>query len=309
MFKNDTITAYQCVQKVTVISSGILALVVLPINFLVFKILVSNFRLALPRHKILLSLTISDSLQISFVALLSFLAQIANLKTTSIACQAIRTTIGVVAIWTVITSSGSILTLSVERYFACIHCFQAHRIISDQRTVRTICGFWLVGIICALADSSHYRANLGAVTICRSKITDVMYTSVVLPSTIILLFIQTRLFLLSRRLMRVIPGTSNAFGSAAEAIDLRKRAWKVSIVASAVVVLYVFCMCPLAFYFIATLFEKSNELTPSRFTAMFLVQFNAFADPFVYGLGMADMRQAMIRELRRDKEFFKNMIC
>ncbi len=311
MSANKTLIEYQCVRKDPVTLSCMLALVGLPINFLLFKILISNFRLRLPRHKILLSLTISDCSQISLVAFIQLIALLSDLKTVDTSCQILRKFVEFVAILTVVTSSGSIIALSVERYVACIHCFRLYEIVSHRRVVRALCVVWLFGIGGALADKKRYQSNLTPNILPLSRITCVLYGSVIMFSTAILAYTQINLYLVARRLIRVHPGGS--FGSHAEANDLRRSQLKASIAASAVVVLYVVCMCPLAIYMLVMALEELDSQSNVRLGCIFLAQINTFFDPFVYGLGMEDTRKSMKRELKKVKTFiqeiFSNLVC
>ena len=66
--KNDTI-GYICVPQSTGNSAIILQFIALPFHLLMMKILVKDLRLALPRHKITFSLSLSDCLLISVISL------------------------------------------------------------------------------------------------------------------------------------------------------------------------------------------------------------------------------------------------
>ncbi len=303
---NRTIVAHPCVRDRPVILSCALALVGLPLNILLFKILISNFRLRLPRHKVLLSLTISDCLQISLVALIQLMALLAQLKTLDVSCQILRKLVEFFAILTVVTSSGSIIALSLERYVACVNCFRLYDLVSHRRVVGGLSLLWVFAVVCSLSDKKRYQSNLTPNILPLSRTTSVLYGSVILFSTVVLAYVQIKLYLTARRLIRVHPGGS--FGRNAEAHDLRRSQLKASIVSSAVVVLYMVCMCPLAVYLLVTAFKELDMRSDTRLVCIFLAQVNTFFDPFLYGLGMQDTRQSLKRDLKKAKSFFQN-IC
>ena len=161
-----------------------------------------------------------------------------------------------------------------------------------------------------MSDKSLYEAR-STPDIVGSDFTYILFGSVSIFTTACLIFTQLKLYLVARRLLRVHP--SGSFGSNAEANDFRKSQLKTSIVASAVVLLYVICMCPLGIYLLLLKFKVSNKSQSFRVAAIFLAQVNTFADPFVYGLGMEDVRRAIKRELRKIKSFcqdtYNNMKC
>ncbi len=298
---NATFAAHNCFRKVATNFAVILALIGLPLNLLLLKILKVNFRLGNPRHKVLLSLLISDCFQITYIALIQFIAAISNLKTTHTACQVLRKSMEVTAVVTVVASSGSILALSVERYIACIYCLRAVHMLSDSRVERALIGIWSFSFILSLCDDQRYLANMTSIPLPLTQAFKIIYACVVITSTAIILCIQVRLYRQSHRLMTVHPGTGRSFGSTAEANDIRRSQLKVSLAASGVVIMYVVCMCPLAFYIIATAFQETDKMSNIRLAVIFLAQINTFADPFVYGIGMGDTRRAIMREIRNIK--------
>jgi len=240
-------------------------------------------------------------------AVFNLLATSLQLKTTLLSCQIIRKILEILAVLTVVTSSGSILVLSFERYVACIHCFRVHEIVSEKRVNRSLYGIWTFGLICSFLDEKHYKQNTARLSMQLTKTLSIIYVITVLSCSTVLAYIQIRLYRLSRKLMKVHPGSS--FGRGAEANDLRRNQMKVSIVASSVIGLYMICMVPLACYIVFTSFKESNEQSKNRLISIFLVQVNAFVDSFVYGLGMADTRKAMAKELRKAKTVISELIC
>ncbi len=276
-----------------------------PIYIIMLKILIYRLKLKLPRHKILLSLTISDCIQIVVNAILRFSVYSATVS--SIGCQIIRKILQFTSILTVISSSGSILMLSFERYVACIHCLRLHAIITDKVVDRGLCCIWVISILCGFLEKTRYEVCLGPVVLTHLKTDSIIYTIVVLSSSVLLAAVQIRLYLLSYTKTKIHP-SGNVFGRKAEENDLRKNQIKLTIVASAIVLLYVVCMCPLAFYLISIGFESKNPDSMFRILSIMLVVINALMDPFVYGFGMADTRKAIITELQGIKSFFLNLL-
>ncbi len=305
---NSTLTTSQCLLKESIDVTLVLALLGLPVNFLLFKALMGALRLELPRHKILLSLTVSDCFQISVSAVIQQIMRVSGIEMTSVACQVLRRVVGVITGVTIMASSGSIVALSVERYFACVHCYRAHEIVSDKRVVRALFGIWGFGLICSLLDKQSYRFDFSSTVYQPAMVSRVIFAGIVLTSTAILLYVQVRLYQVSRRLMRVNPGVGGASVPVEDANNLRRDQMRVAIAASAVIVMYVVCMCPLAFYFMLfDVLEKTKEHETIGFICYLLALLNTFADPFVYGFGMSDTRQAIKRELRKFKTFVNNV--
>ncbi len=255
---------------------------------------------------ILLSLTISDCLQISLVAFIQLMALLSDLKTVDVSCQVLRKIVEVVAVLTMVTSSGSILALSVERYVACIYCFRVHHIVSHKRVQRALYAVWGLSVVCSFLDEKRYRSSLTSNSLPLTPTSRAIYGFIVIISTVILTCIQISLYRLARKLIRVHPGSS--FGSNAEANDLRRDQLRSSIAASAVVVLYVVCMCPLAIYMLVMFFEELDVQSDARLFCIFLAQINTFVDPFVYGFGMEDTRRSIKREMRKMKSFFQEIL-
>ncbi len=303
---NETVVIHNCIRNIPGLVAIFLAMIACPVYVLMFKILVYHFDLMVPRHKILLNLNISDSIQIAGMAILSLLGFIFQAKSRSAGCQVIRKVMEFLGIATVVSSTGSILLLSFERYIACVHCLRLYDIVTDNLVHRAIYCIWGVAFICGLADKERYQPNYTVVALVLTKSISIIYTIVVLSSTVLLAFVQFRLYRLSHMKNKVLPGDS--FGRAAEENDTRRTQMKAAIVASAVVLMYVICMCPLAFYSISVGFDPKNDESAFRLICLILEQVNTVIDPFVYGYGMADTRKQMIKELNKIKNTFLIMV-
>ncbi len=293
---------HECGRKVPILIRVALAVLLGPIQIFICKILIQRLQLGLPRYKILLSLTISDGLQITFTALTQLLGIIFQLEATSFSCQVSRKILEFISIATVITASGSIVALSIERYVACVHCFRLHEIITDKVINRFLCCLWTVGVIVGFLDNKRYERNTTLVALPLTEANNIIYVITVLSSSVIITYVQIRLYLTSKEKNKVQPGAN--FGRAAEASDLRKRQMKISMVASAVVVLYVVCMCPLAFYMVFNRFKQPEDISSGlRLFCFFLTSANTVVDPLLYGFGMTDTRKAIKKEFKQLKNY------
>eukprot|EP00794_Sanderia_malayensis_P017251 gene17251-18975_t len=295
-------TAFPCCRTQMTMFIFALAVMACPMQTILVKVLVKKFHLRLPRHKILLSLTISDSIQIILLALLQVAGTVFHLKATTFFCQVIRKLTETISVVTTLTSSGSIIALSFERYVACIHCFRYHKIITDELINVSLGCIWVFSVLLGLTDPDRYIPNFTLVSLPLSKTFCIIYAGITLSSTVIVLYVQIRLYILSSKKNKV--STNCSYGRGAEESDLRNRQLKLSFIASGIVAMYVLCMCPLAFYGISTKLEHiENDRSKIRMVCIVLAAANTFIDPFLYGFGMSDTRVAIIKEIRKIKSF------
>ncbi len=305
---NSTAVPHDCISESLRTSSIIFAIIDFPIYVFVFRVLIIRLQLRMPRHKLLLSLAVSDSMRIVLLALLQLLGSLLHLKAPSMTCQVIRKSCEVILDMTLITESGSILLLSVERYIACAHCFRLQEIITDGLVKKQLCFIWAFGLVGAFIDPKRYELNLKPDAIPLTKAFNILYATTVIACSLIMIFVQARLYLLAYKRSKVRVQPAGNFGQHAEASDLRRTRFKSSLIASAIVVLYMVCMCPLAFYIVANGFAESSNMSDVRAVVSILVEVNTFVNPFVYTLGMSDTRQALQQELRKIKSFFKSLL-
>ncbi len=189
---HTTVVIFNCVRNATGLSSIFLALISCPVYILMFKILIYHFDLRLPRHKILLSLNISDSIQIAGMAILHILGFISQAKSSSAGCQVIRKVMEFLGIATVVSSTGSVLLLSFERYIACVHCLRLYDIVTDNLVHKALYCIWAVAFLCGLADKERYQPNYTVVALVLTRSISIIYTIVFLSSTVVLAFVQGR---------------------------------------------------------------------------------------------------------------------
>ena len=274
-----------------------LSLVVTPLHLLIVRVLIVRFRLALPRHKILLCLSVSDDLQILGTTLITFIGQGLQPTVISQSCQILRQAIEVVAAQTHCASTGFILLLAIERYIACIYSLRFHAIMTPSRANFAVISVWVISILCGLLALHPDAPNSSQILFGSNPRSLWLYITTVVVSSISLTVVQGSLYRLSRTKLKVVP--HNMFGTQKEKYDSTRRQLKLSFAASIVVIMYVVCMLPLACLSAYRLFNPKRELAEVTVVAVFLTMFNTFVDPFVYGLGMGDMRQGIKREFKQ----------
>ena len=283
---------------------GLLFLVfVLPLHILIGKILWKDAQLTLPRHKIMLSLTASDSLQIfsiscSMIAVMAFSSQ----PYEESACNILNGILLFFATTTMTVSSLSIITLSIERYISCIYSFYIHQIMTTKRVIFVICTQWLVALgFGAVTVYMHAISASSSTSVFDSLIARYTTVLIVIPSATIIIPIQLRLFIFSRSKLVRIPAVGS-FGNAAELVDFRKRQLKVTFVASIVAIAYIVCMLPLAISFAL---DWKNGVIKSNVPNLIkvLALSNTLADPLVYGIGIADTRKLIWKNIKAARDF------
>ena len=279
-----------------------LSLVAVPLHFLVMRVLVVRFRLALPRHKILLFLSVSDSIQILGAGLIGVIGMGLQPAVTSLSCQVLRQTIEVVGMQTHSASSGFIVLLAIERYVACIHSLRFHTIVTSSRTSFAVVSVWVISILCGLLALHPNEPNYKKDMMYNGVPTLSVFTTTSLMSTFVLIVVQARLYRLSRTKLKVVP--SNLFGNQKEKNDLMRRQLKLGFAASVVIITYIVCILPLTCLFIYILFNPKKDLFKVKGVAVFFAMLNTFVDPLVYGLGMADIRQGIRRDIKNLKQRF-----
>ena len=277
----------------------LLSLFAAPLHFLIIKVLVVRFRLALPRHKILLCLSISDNLQILGSGLITIIGLGIQPTITSQSCQVLRQIFQVVGIQTHSAVSGFILLLAIERYIACIYSLRFYTILTSPRTNLAIVSVWVISILNGLLSLPNEPNYLQSV-FSRNLRGLYVHLTTTLVSTLVLIIVQARLYKLSRTKLKVIPG--NMFGAQKEKDDLTRKQLKLGFAASIVIVMYVVCMLPMACLSVYSRLNPKSDVSSLKNFLVSLTLLNTFIDPFVYGLGMSDMRQGIKGEFRKLKQ-------
>ncbi|XP_065055337.1 adrenocorticotropic hormone receptor-like [Rhopilema esculentum] len=296
---------YSCLPESTGNFSLILICLGIPFHVLIAKILAKDLELTLPRHKILFCLSLSDGLQISLVALFYPFIRAFHLTTSSNTCIVLRKILLFSSVVTVVVSSLSLVALSIERYIACVHSFRLYEVLTNRRICAAITIFWSLGTVLGIYaifsdDISNKETIVG-----ETRSFQIIASTVITLTTIIITVVQVSLFRLSRKKMSQVS-PSSAFGSEAEYSDLRKKQVKVAVIAGIVVLAYIVCMVPMSSVFIL---EKCKVLTVSKSVRASVIMFgmtNTLFDPFVYGIGILDIRRAIKRHIMGVVDYFYN---
>ena len=302
MEQNNSLPIQNCISADTANFVITITVLTLPFHFLMIKVLIRDLRLNLPRHNIMLCLTVSDALQIFLIFSSTTTMHILKATKDSAECDISGSIRYFILAMTLIVSSLSIIALSVERYVACIHSFHLHQIFTKGRMARGISCIWIIGLIGGTATVALAATNLKVMGLRYDyglKIITVMFIS---PTSILISIIQYRLLAFSRKkLARVIPGTT--FGAEAEMSDFRRKEIKVAFVASIVAIAYISCMFPMACLSLYELIYGNISSASLKAVFMKLMFFNNFADPFIYGIGVVDARKAIVRNLKKIRNF------
>ena len=295
-----TATSRMCIPPPPAYSLMSLSLVATPLHLLIIRVLIVRFRLTLPRHKILLCLSVSDNLQILGVGLITFIGLRLQPSLTSHSCQALRQIAEVVSMQTHSAFTGFILLLAIERYIACIYGIRFYTIVTPSRANFAVVSVLVCSILNGLLSLHPNEPNYSRVVLSNNARILWLYITTVLVSSVSLLIIQARLYRLSKTKLKVIP--HNVFGTQREKDDLTKRQLRLTFVASVVIISYVVCVCPMACLFVYLSFKPMKDLSNIKQALVIMAMLNTFVDPFVYGFGMADVRQGIKRECKKLKK-------
>lgn len=279
----------------------VLLFMALPFHFLTIKVLAFNLRFASSRHIILLCLSVSDCLQVLINCICIVSLKIANLTTESSTCKVIRSTIAFNAALTLIVSSLSLMALSIERYIACFYSYRIHELLTNKRIVGSSIVFWILGFSVGPVAAIPKESGAEEAILIGSAYLGHIVVGTVLPVSALLVIIQLKLFFLSRKKMtRVVPSMQ----SEVERKSIFKRQFRVALIASMVILSYIACLLPGACFVILNEFLKMAVPKFSlQMLSIALGMANALLNPFIYGFGMLDTRQAIKRELKRMKNY------
>ena len=275
----------------------------LPFHLLMIKILYKDCEMALPRHKIMASLTISDALQIVTVTVLSIFQQIFSMTRYREAAYRYIYIIGTFSITiTLFVSSSSIVSLSIERYITCIYSLHVYHILTPRRVAVVIGIQWVIGIGIGVISVCLNGAAEATKKFTESIIIQRVSVLIIFPSAIVIASIQLRLLLFSRsKLARVRP--VHAFGNQAEMADFRKRQLKTTFIASIVAIAYMVCMFPIAIVYAHEWEHGITNDHPFKRIFISLGMLNTLADPFIYGLGINETRRLVWKNIKEAKIF------
>ena len=279
---------------------------VVPFHILVMKILAKNLRFSLPRHGILFSLCLSDGIQVFFTLIVGIIYASSTLPAEGTACQLLRGAFIFCNITTLFVACVAILALSLERYIACIHSFHLHTIVTESRVICGSIGTWGAAVLLSLSMllASHHRPLEAAL---EDSIVKICCVILILPTSIAVTLVQVRLYLFSmKKLRQVSPGTVH--GVQLELADFRRKHIKIAIVAGTVSFAFVFCMVPFASVCLHELITGASVHAPVKTICGYLVAANTMLDPFIYGMGMADIRKKIFKEIKNMKEHLVDLM-
>ena len=280
---------------------------IFPFHILMMKILAKNLHFALPRHSILFSLCLSDGIQVFVAIIVGTVHASSAITEEGIACQFVKGTMVFVTIFTLFVTCVAIISLSIERYVACIHSFRLHCTFTEVKVRYGSIITWVMAaalaVVSLVARENHHIQE--TITDSSMKITAVVF---IFPTSLIVTIVQVRLYLFTRKkLKQVAPG--QAFGVQLELADYRKKHVKVASVAGIVALVFVFCMVPFASISLYEMITGANVSASVRAICGYFALSNTVLDPFIYGFGMADTRKKIFGEVKKAREYLVEMIA
>ena len=172
-------------------------------------------------------------------------------------------------------------------------------IVTPSRTNLAIASVWVVSISSGLLSLPN-EPNYSQLALSKNLRAFYVYVMTTLVTTLVLIMVQARLYKLSRTKLKVVP--HNMFGAQKEKDDLTRKQLKLGFAASIVIVMYVVCMLPMACLSVYSKVYPKSDVSSIRKVLVFFTLVNTFIDSFVYGLGMADMRQGIKGEVKKLKQ-------
>ena len=287
-------TVYSCIPNTSSTTAVVVSILSLPLHFLLVKLLIKDVGLSLPHHQIMLTLITSDALQI-FAAVSSIaIGKALQLTTESSTCGILRDIVVFTSSLTVIVSSLAVVTFAIERMTICMHFLRYRRIFITKRIRKLLYGYWVIGTVIAIIAALTNNARKTETSVIETTSFQILCALFILPSSLIIVFSYSRIFLFSRdRVIQVAPSLD--VSKLRDVATFRKRQIRIALVTGIVCITYVTCMVPLSTAF----FLELTGLVPNRpSTKKILLSFmllNNLADPFIYGFGITQTRQLLIR--------------
>ena len=294
---NDTVN-YICIPKSSGTTTIIVTLLAFPFHALMIKILGKDVDLSMPRHQIMFCLSISDALQIFAGTIATVVMRVFDLTTQSLTCRVLRDMIVFTSSLTVVVASLTLVTLAIERMTICMHFLKYAKLFARKRTTKLLSSYWVFGVIIAALTAGTNDKQRAEMILGEIKSFQTISAIFIIPSAAIIAIIQFRLFTFSRaRMVRIVPAAANTNQRAVP--DFRKRQLRIAFVAGIVSVAYIACMVPMAIMFMLEVVGLTDNNPSAKATLVSLAIVNTLADPFIYGFGMAQTRQVLVRLLRR----------
>ncbi|XP_065056385.1 melanocyte-stimulating hormone receptor-like [Rhopilema esculentum] len=276
-----------------------LMFIAMPFHILISYTFAKDSTLFLPRHRILLCLSISHGFQLTVPFVSIVIMKSGSLHAQGTPCQVMRSIVQFSTGVTIVVSSFTLIALSMERYIACIHGARLHQIVTNQRVTSLLVGFWFLGAVSGgLIFIGKKKTVVASTILSDTPNIQILIVVITFPTCLILIFVQTRLFIVSRRqITRVMPGMAGRRHP--EQNNMGRRQIKVAVIAGIVIISYVTLIIPSACHVAVNIVSNGLKPSPVKKNLTILWTLNAIIDPLVYGLGMKDVRTAIIRQIKR----------
>ena len=193
------------------------------------------------QHLILGSLSISDIL-VGIVGLINMIINAAfNLTQQNEKCTIIRKINGFMVTVLTTISVGNICLLTIDRFIACVWCFQYYRLVTKTKILVSLTAIWTVPIV--LGSSAfvfHYDGNRVRGCFAEySPLTMVSFAAIVFTGAIFLITMHCILYIIATKKIATEQRQQRAvqlaaFGREAELRHLRKRKLKTVLASFAV---------------------------------------------------------------------------
>ena len=274
----------------------------LPFHILIIKLLAFDLRFANPRHIILFCLCISDSLQLTVTAITITIKKAMYLQNEVHICMRLVSTIIFNTILTCTVSSLTLVVLSIERYIACFHSYRIQEWLTNKRVIVALTFVWICGVIGGAISCIPDSKQPKKVMLANSRHFRIVYIIVTFPVSFVLIVIQTMLFCLSRKKLNSRRSCSAASSNPDGVQGKRRRQIKGAITSCVIVLSYLICMLPGACFLVINRYgDGSREGDLKLLFMIALGMLNTLLNPLIYGFGMMDTREAILKELRKIK--------
>ena len=295
MRQNTTI--YTCFPTSSGIVSLSVSIVAVPLHILLIKILVKDTGLSLPHYQIMLTLTLSDALQILTGSTLTVVIMALQLTTESYTCGLLRDITVFNSSLTVLVSSLAVVTFAVERMIICMHFLKYRRLFKRTRIAKLLYGYWLFGVLIATIAALKNDGKKAETSINETTSFQIVCAFTVLPSATIIIIIYSRILLFSRgRIIQVAPSSDSSKLRAVA--TFKQKQFRIALVAGIVCIVYVVCMVPLSMVFLLELTDVIDNRPGIKKVLIMNAMLNTLADPFIYGIGMIQTRRILFRILK-----------
>ena len=293
--QNETVNL-ACYPYSTRVSLTVAVSLALPCHIMMIKILAKDLELSLPRHQITVCLSVSDALQIFIPFCASMAAAALDLTTEASSCHFLRDLTIFFAVLTIVVTSLTLVTLAIERMTMCMYVFKYHIAFSRSRTRKVLCSYWLVGVIIASVSVATNEKQVAESSVGELVSFQIISVILILPSAVIITIVYCRLYLFCRtNIKRVVPDGSII--NKQNLPESKRRQIHVAYVTGVMCGAFNVCMLPITLVFFLELlgFGKISESVKLPLIALGII--NTVADPLIYGFGIKQTRQILLRNL------------